>query len=419
MILVPSISARMLLLLTTFLALDVYTFFGIRSLFKNSKYLKLYYFLFFSSVLLSYLGLINMMLYFRDTINSTELSNLLRGFTFSFFIFKLLVVIFLVINDLERFLHLLYDVVLKFFVNTDKKITPKSRRKFITQMGLFIAAVPFSSLLYGITKGKYDFNVIKHSLHFKNLPKSFDKLRIVHISDIHAGSFDNVDCVQKGIELIQNQRPDIILFSGDLVNNDAREIEPYLSLFRELNAPLGKFAVLGNHDYGDYKQWDSENEKQANLGLLFDQFKSMDFNLLNNTNSSITLNNESITIIGVENWGRPPFKQKGDLETALNGADNPFKILLSHDPSHWDLVVKDHPSKIDLTLSGHTHGMQFGVEIPGIKWSPVQYIYEQWAGLYQYKNQFINVNRGFGFIGYPGRVGIWPEITVIELNSEN
>ncbi|MDP2088552.1 MAG: metallophosphoesterase [Flavobacteriaceae bacterium] len=407
----------MLLFIAVILVLDVYTFFGLKWLFKNSKKKKLFYLLFFGAVILSYIGLLNMYFYFRETINNTLISNLLRGFFFSFFAFKLLMVIFLVFNDLLRIVSLIFDVILNFFNTKPKKVELKSRRRFITQVGLVIASIPFTSLLYGITLGKYNFKVIKHALKFKTLPKSFDKFKIVHISDIHAGSFDNLESVQEGIDLIQAQNPDIILLSGDLVNNNAREIEPYISMFKSLKAPHGKFAVLGNHDYGDYKQWNSIHEKEENLKKLFAYFDEMNFKLLNNSNEIITKENESIAIVGVENWGKPPFPQKGDLEKALQNTSEHFKILLSHDPTHWDLQVKNHPSNIALTLSGHTHGMQFGVEIPGIKWSPVKYVYPYWAGLYRFNNKYLNVNRGFGFLGYPGRVGIWPEITLIELNS--
>lgn len=419
MIEILSFSARIVLFLTIFLALDFYTYYGLKSIFKESKFKRFYSLFFLAAVVLSYAGLLNMFLYFRITVNNTLIANLLRGFTFSFFIFKLFFIIFVLIADFERFITLIVKLLKKLFFNKNTKLDTISRRKFVSQVGLLIAAIPFSSLLYGITKGKYNFKVIRHQLKFNNLPKAFHKFKIIHISDIHAGSFDSVESVQTGIDLIQQQHPDIILFSGDLVNNDAREIEPYIQMLKSLSAPFGKYAVLGNHDYGEYKKWSSESEKNKNYEHLLNCFKMMDFRLLNNTNNTITLNNESIHIVGVENWGKPPFPQKGDLNKALNGLSDSFKILLSHDPTHWDLEVKNHPSTIDLTLSGHTHGMQFGVEIPGIKWSPVKYIYPHWAGLYKYHHQYLHVNRGFGFIGYPGRVGIWPEITLIELNSEN
>jgi len=243
-------------------------------------------------------------------------------------------------------------------------------------------------------------------------------LKLVHISDIHSGSFDSLEAVQRGIDLINAQNADIICFTGDLVNNDSREIEPFIQDFKALKSKYGIYSCLGNHDYGDYKHWKSKEVKQQNLETLFKHHQAMGFKLLNNSNVELTNKGEKIVILGVENWGKPPFPQHGDLDKALKNVNNAdFKILLSHDPSHWDYKVLTHPTNIDLTLSGHTHGMQFGVEIPGFKWSPIKYLYPRWAGLYQEATQYLYVNRGFGFLGFPGRVGIWPEITVIELKK--
>lgn len=254
----------------------------------------------------------------------------------------------------------------------------------------------------------------------RDLPSAFDGLKVVHISDIHAGSFDDLKEVQKGVEMIQDLNPDLILFTGDLVNQDADEILPYMDLFQSLHAPLGKFSCLGNHDYGTYKKWNSEADLKNNLLKLFRYQQEMGFTLLNNKTAVIQQNNQEICIVGVENWGKPPFPQKGDLNKAIQNINpNAFKILMSHDPTHWEAKVLPHAVEFQLTLSGHTHGMQFGVEIPGIKWSPSKYIYKQWAGLYQSKNQYLYVNRGFGFLGFPGRVGIWPEITEITLRSKS
>ena len=214
--------------------------------------------------------------------------------------------------------------------------------------------------------------------------------------------------------------PDLILFTGDLVNNDSREILPFIEDFKRLKATNGVYSVLGNHDYGDYKQWDSVASKEENMQLLYKYQKEMGFQLLNNENVIIRKGEDKFGIYGVENWGNKPFPQRGDLDKALEGnQDMEFKILLSHDPTHWNKKVIEHPEHFDLTLSGHTHGMQFGVEIPGFKWSPIKYIYPQWAGLYEKKKQYLYVNRGFGFLGFPGRVGIWPEITVIELSRNS
>ena len=273
-------------------------------------------------------------------------------------------------------------------------------------------------MLYGITKGKYDFRVNKVKLAFDHLPNAFEGFKIVQISDIHSGSFDSKEAIVEGIKIVNQQGADLVLFTGDLVNNDSREILPFITDFNALKAPYGVYSVLGNHDYGDYKKWNSVQDKQENMELLFQYQKEMGFQLLNNENAMITKGDDVIGIYGVENWGNPPFPQNGDLDKALSGGEDVgFKILLSHDPTHWDKKVTTHPVHIDLTLSGHTHGMQFGVESPGFKWSPIKYIYPQWAGLYAKDNQHLYVNRGFGFLGFPGRVGIWPEITLIELTK--
>ncbi|MDO9260589.1 MAG: metallophosphoesterase, partial [Flavobacteriaceae bacterium] len=259
--------------------LDVYIFFGLQHFFKKSNHKKVFYFLFFGALILSYIGLLHMYFYFRETINNTLITNLLRGFFFSFFVFKLVMVIFLAFNDAGRISKIIFEMIRNFFVAQPKKIELKARRKFITQAGLIIASIPFSSLLYGITFGKYNFKVIKHALKFETLPKSFNQFKIVHISDIHAGSFDSIESVQEGIDLIQAQQADIILFSGDLVNNVSDEIKPYIGMFKKLKAPYGKFAVLGNHDYGDYKKWNSSDEKTENLKNLFHYFDEMGFKL--------------------------------------------------------------------------------------------------------------------------------------------
>jgi uncharacterized protein len=291
-----------------------------------------------------------------------------------------------------------------------------SRKKFITQLGLAIASIPFASLVYGITKGKYNFEVKSIPLGFNDLPKSFNGLKVVQISDIHAGSFDDIEEVKRGVEMVNALNPDVILFTGDLVNNRAAEVEPYIDVFSALNAKYGKFSVLGNHDYGDYAPFPTEDDKRANFENLLAYHKQMGFELLNNTNQKISINGEHIVIAGVENWGKPPFPQYGNIHQAFSNIDDSdFVMLLSHDPSHWDEEIIPHKKHVHLTLSGHTHGMQFGVDIPGIKWSPVKYRYPRWAGLYTQNNQHLYVNKGFGFIGFPGRVGMWPEITLFEL----
>lgn len=291
------------------------------------------------------------------------------------------------------------------------------RRKFISQVALLLASVPFASLLYGMYKGKYDYRVLKYVLEFDDLPEAFNGYRITQISDIHSGSFDNTGKVAYAVDLVNQQESDVILFTGDLVNSVAKEMHPWIDVFGRLKAKDGVYSVLGNHDYGDYAEWDTEEDKQANLDELIRIQGEIGFDLLLNESRFIQKGEDRIALVGVENWGAGGFKKAGDLDRALEGVkEDDFKVLMSHDPSHWQFEVLEHPWHIHLTLSGHTHGMQFGVEIPGwLKWSPVKYRYKYWAGIYKELGQYINVNRGFGYIGYPGRVGIWPEVTVIEL----
>jgi uncharacterized protein len=293
------------------------------------------------------------------------------------------------------------------------------RRKFVGQLALGVAAIPFASFLYGITKGKYNFKVHRHTLFFEDLPSAFDDFTITQISDVHSGSFDNAEAVRRGVELVNAQQSDLFVFTGDLVNNAASEFEPWIDIFRQIRAPFGQYAILGNHDYGDYSAWPSKAAKQANFEKLKQHHTTTGFRLLLDEHVNIEKDGQQIALLGVENWGLG-FGKRGDLNKALHGVpDDAFKILLSHDPSHWDTEVKQHPSPVHLTLSGHTHGMQMGVEIPGLKWSPVKYRYPKWAGLYSEAGKYINVNRGFGFLGFSGRVGIWPEITVLELRRGN
>ena len=275
----------------------------------------------------------------------------------------------------------------------------------------------FGSLLYGFSN-KYNYNLKKLSVNFTNLPQAFRGMKIVQISDIHSGSFSNKDAVKRGVEKIMQLQPDIILFTGDLVNNKADEMHDYIDVFNQLKAPHGVYSVLGNHDYGDYVQWESKQHKEDNLKALIETHGTLGWKILMNENVHIERDGDKIAILGVENWSaKSNFPKYGNLARAYSGSEQvPFKILLSHDPSHWEAEVLSQYKDIDFVLSGHTHGMQFGVEIPGLKWSPVQYVYKHWAGLYESGNQRLYVNRGFGFIGYPGRVGILPEITLIELN---
>ena len=295
-----------------------------------------------------------------------------------------------------------------------------SRRKFVSTLGWGLAAIPFASILYSIFKGKYNYKVWKYTLYFDNLPKAFDGYRITQISDIHCGSFDNYEKIRYGVELINSQKSDVILFTGDLVNNLANEVHNWKSLFATLQAPDGVFSIMGNHDYGDYSSWETSEAKQQNLEHLFQLQKQMGWQLLLNEHCYLERNGEKIALIGVENWGHGRFSKYGDLNKAMEGINTEdFKILMSHDPTHWQEVVLPENKDIQLTLSGHTHGMQCGIEIPGwLKWSPSQYIYKYWGGMYEEDGKYLNVNRGFGYHAFPGRLGVWPEITVIELKTK-
>ena len=295
-----------------------------------------------------------------------------------------------------------------------------SRRKFVSTLGWGLAAIPFASILYSIFKGKYNYKVWKYTLYFDNLPKAFDGYRITQISDIHCGSFDNYEKIRYGVELINSQKSDVILFTGDLVNNLANEVHNWKSLFATLQAPDGVFSIMGNHDYGDYSSWETPEAKQQNLEHLFQLQKQMGWQLLLNEHCYLERNGEKIALIGVENWGHGRFSKYGDLNKAMEGVNTEdFKILMSHDPTHWQEIVLPENKDIQLTLSGHTHGMQCGIEIPGwLKWSPSQYIYKYWGGMYEEGGKYLNVNRGFGYHAFPGRLGVWPEITVIELKTK-
>jgi predicted MPP superfamily phosphohydrolase len=287
---------------------------------------------------------------------------------------------------------------------------------FLSWLGIGVGGGLFGTLLYGFGN-KYRYRIEKAKIQSDKIPAAFKGLKIVQISDIHSGSLDDLEAVKKGIQKINDLQPDVIFFTGDLVNNMAKEMEDKIAVFSSLKAPLGVFSILGNHDYGDYVSWPSADAKKENLDKLKSIHAAMGWRLLLNEHVALEKDGASIGLIGIENWGaRANFAKYGDLKKAYQGADQyPFKILLSHDPSHWDAEVCKHYGDIDLMLSGHTHGMQFGVEIPGFRWSPVQYVYKQWGGLYKKGDQHLYVNRGFGFLGYPGRVGILPEITLIEL----
>ncbi len=337
------------------------------------------------------------------------------GIFLAVFVPKLILIIFMFGEDIIRLFVGLFSKV----AGGEQAFYIPSRRKFISTIAISLAAIPFASLIYGMIQGKYNYKVLKYSLEFEDLPEAFDGYTITQLSDIHSGSFDNHHKVEYAVNLANEQESDVILFTGDLVNNVADEMKDWQQLFSTLKAKDGVFSVLGNHDYGDYVTWESAQQKAENLQRLKNLQGEMGWKLLLNENRYLERNGQKIALIGVENWGAG-FKQVGDLDKASIGvAGSDFKILMSHDPSHWAEIVKHDKRNYHLTLSGHTHGMQFGIEIPGwFKWSPVKYRYENWAGIYKEFGRTINVNRGFGYLGYPGRVGIWPEITVIKLKKK-
>ncbi len=332
----------------------------------------------------------------------------------AFFVTKLVFAMVLFLGDLGR---LLYGVGNQLFGKADEPFLP-ARRKFISEAAVLIAAVPFTGFFYAMFKGKYNYKLHKHTLYFDDLPDAFDGFTITQLSDIHAGSFDNTEAMQRGIDLVKAQKSDLFVFTGDLVNNAAWEVEPYIDRFGQIKAPYGQFSILGNHDYGDYIHWDSEAEKAANLEELKLQHKKMGYRLLLDEHIELEKDGQKITLVGVQNWGKG-FVQIGNLDKAMQGVDkDAFKVLLSHDPTHWEEQVRHNPTKIHLTLSGHTHGAQFGVEVAGFRWSPVQYRYIDWAGLVEQNGRKLYVNRGFGFLAFSGRLGIWPEVTVLTLRKK-
>ncbi len=327
--------------------------------------------------------------------------------------------LFFLIDDVRRLIQWITMTLFspKNQVISGDEVSNITRSAFLSWVGLGFGSGIFGLLLYGFGN-KYRYQLVKQKIKFDNLPVAFKGLKIIHISDIHSGSFNDVKAVELGIQKIMEHEADLILFTGDLVNDLASEMDLYKDVFSKLNAPMGVFSVLGNHDYGDYAQWPKDGlTKEQNLENLKNVHQEMGWRLLLNEHVVIERDNESIAILGIENWGaKARFPKYGRLDLAHAGTEKyPFKILMSHDPSHWKAQVRKDYKDIDLMLSGHTHGMQFGVELPGIKWSPIQYLYQEWAGLYEHEGKKLYVNRGFGFLGYPGRVGVLPEITLLEL----
>lgn len=327
---------------------------------------------------------------------------------------KLFAVLFLFVDDIQRGVRLVYQ---QFFAKKEALPgSPITRSEFLSQAALIASAVPVGLSIYGVITGAHDYRVKRVTLKLPNLPKSFDGIRIGQLSDIHSGSFWNKTAVKGGVEMMMKEKPDLVFFTGDLVNNESAEVKDYIPIFDKLKAPLGVFSITGNHDYGDYRPWQTKEAKRQNFSDLIEAHRLLGYDLLMNENRIIKQNGDQLAIIGIENWGAGRFSKYGKLDQAYQGTNEAAtKILLSHDPTSWDAIVRPTYKDVDLTLSGHTHGFQFGVEIGDIKWSPCQYVYKQWAGLYQEGEQYLYVNRGFGYLGYPGRIGMPPELTIIEL----
>ena len=403
---------RLIIFIAIVLVLDFYALQSVRSVTKNISATGVY-------ILVS-LGVFFNLIYQLSNLDRTTGINSSFYTAFALFILvyvpKFILISVMFGEDVFRLFEGLYHKLIS--KTTEDQTLFRCRRRFLGQLALGLSAIPFLSILYGITKGKYNYKVLKYTLFFEDLPSNFEGYQITQISDIHSGSFDNKEKVEYAIDLINQQNSDLLCFTGDLVNSKTSEMEAWKSTFSKLKAKDGVYSILGNHDYGDYTRWPTPEDKVKNFQDMLDLQSDMGFNLLLNESRYIERENQRLAIVGVENWGKG-FKQKGDLKKASSNIDsNDFKILLSHDPSHWEYQVVDDSMHYHLTLSGHTHGMQFGIEIPGlIKWSPAKWRYKYWAGIYEKAGQFINVNRGFGYLAFPGRVGIWPEITVITLKK--
>ena len=396
-----------LFLLVVFLVLEVYVYQAFKTVYssQNAK------FVYWIPTVLIYGFLIYSIVNFDRASHKYLNLQILFSIILIFVLPKILVVIFLLIEDLARLFSFGYN-----YATTEQASYP-SRRKFISLVGLGSGAVVAAIVLDGIIFGKYRHKARVVRLKLKNLPQSFKGYKIVQISDVHSGSFQNPAKLQHAIDLINEQNPDLVLFTGDMINNYADEFVPFINLFSQIKSRDGKFSVLGNHDYGEYGVWKTVDDRKNNIPRLIENQKKAGFEMLRNEHRVIEKNGEKLYILGVENWGIAPFPQFGDLDKASRDVPaDAVKILMSHDPSHFDAIVQKHPKNIQLTLSGHTHGMQFGIDLKNYRWSPVQFKYKKWADLYQVEDKYLYVNRGFGVIGFPGRVGVFPEVTVFELS---
>ncbi len=402
---------RIFLLSFVLLIIELYAFQALKTLVKLRWVLVSYQVI--SAIILIFI--VYSFTKFDRSVGQTQQTMFTMGLLLVVYIPKMILTLLLLGEDIFR----IGAGSINYFLENDNVSFLNSRRRFVSQIGLGLAAIPFVSLIYGVTIGKYNYKVIKQRIFFPDLPEAFDGFTITQISDVHSGSFDNPEKINYAIDLVNEQNSDMILFTGDIVNTDAKEMHPWIETFNRIKEhEFGKYSVLGNHDYGEYVTWPAEKDKEDNFQAIKDLYGQIGFKLMLNEHTYIEKGSDKIALIGVENWGHN-FKKAGDIDKASQHVDRKdFKILMSHDPSHWDYEIKNHESNFHLTLSGHTHGMQFGIEIPGyFKWSLAQYVYAQWAGLYENLGRYVYVNRGFGFHAYPGRVGIMPEITVIELKK--
>ncbi|AZI34376.1 metallophosphoesterase [Kaistella carnis] len=398
---------NILIITGIFFALEFYIYQAFKTV-TNNHWLRIAY---WAITLIAYLFFIYEILNFKRTDRDHHRVQLVASLFLIFFLPKLFIIFFLLIEDLYRGIRFLFQSF-----GGGENYLPE-RRQFLSFIGIGSAAMLSAFFIDGIIFGKYRHSVRKVKIKIKNLPASFKGYRIIQISDVHSGSFFHPEKLQKAINLINEQKADLILFTGDMVNNYAHEFEPFVPLFSSIQSRDGKLSILGNHDYGDYGEWKSAEEKAENVPHLIQLQARAGFQMLRNEHRIIEKNGEKLYILGVENWGEKPFPQYGDLDKAAAGVPpEAAKILMSHDPTHFDRIVKKHPSNVQLTLSGHTHGMQFGIDLKNVRWSPVQYRYPKWADLYESEGKSLYVNRGFGVIGYPGRVGIEPEITLFELS---
>jgi predicted MPP superfamily phosphohydrolase len=403
-----------------FILMDWYVFQAIRYFLDevSGNLRKVIYILYWAITIFCIVGLFYYNLGGKDVI-SREMRTIIFSVIFINFFSKFFGVIFLMVDDLGRAARWVWQ---HFSPSEPSNISaPKegiSRSEFLVKSAMVATAVPALTMSFGIISGAYNYRVRRNTVYLKNLPASFDGIRIAQLSDVHSGSFFNKTAVKGGIDLLLSEKPDVVFFTGDLVNDRADEMKEYQPIFEKVKAPLGVYSTLGNHDYGDYTAWSSPQAKRKNLQNLIQTHKQMGWDILMNENRILQQGGDKIAILGIENWGTGGFPKHGRMDLAHQGTeDAAVKLLLSHDPSHWDAQVRQEYPDIDLMFAGHTHGMQFGIEIGDFKWSPVQYRYKQWAGVYQEKDQYLYVNRGYGFLVFPGRIGILPEVTIMELKK--